>query len=75
MKLRVIITMECDNDAFGRKPSREALRILNDGTLDYVVETACDTCSTEPEVDAHIGRILKDKNGNTVGRVDAEVIN
>lgn len=75
MKLRIIITMECDNDAFGRKPSREALRIVNDGTLDYVVETACDTCSKEMGVDAHIGRILKDKNGNTVGRVDAEVIN
>lgn len=72
MKLKITINMECSNAAFDPAPAIEAMRIINDGTLAFVVETAIETST--PQVHAHIGRIIKDANGNTVGRIDAEVL-
>lgn len=71
MKLKITITMDCTNDAFIGDWSDEAMRIINDGTLNWIVRTMYDAANTSTtEVDVHMGRIIKDYNGNTVGRID-----
>lgn len=79
MQIKITINLACNNAAFAPDDARgssvaayeEVMRIINDGTMPWVIETALETATDT--VTSHIGRILKDVNGNTVGRIDAEV--